>query len=203
VAWSPRSILCFLSDRDRRQSLRRYVEAKSQDTKIVFISAAEASFASERRVAPRNGDSSREAFQRIAGATSDVDAMLYLWPLEDPALIEDAAGIATILQTLNLAALHPRRIVLAGEYSDGLQRSHLESWIGFERSIGLAWPDTRLTALIRERSGGGGDRSDWWPTLWRELTRVEATSVLYQGGMPFELRVHPLGGETQTKVPTP
>ncbi|WP_394832292.1 SDR family NAD(P)-dependent oxidoreductase [Pendulispora rubella] len=200
VAWTPRSVLCFLSDSAEQQHLRRYLEAKSPAIKTSFISTTVSSSGASWRVEPGNRDSFREAFQRVAGAAADVDAMLYLWPLENPAFIEDAAGIATILQSLNLAAIHPRRIVLAGEYSDGLQRSHLESWIGFERSIGLAWPDTRVTALIREQ--GGGDRADWWPMLWRELTKAETSSVLYEGQMPRELRIRPLAEELQTGAAT-
>ena len=168
---------------------------------VSFISTADSPFPSDWRVEPGNPESLRGAFQRMARVAPDVDALLYLWPLEDPAFIEDAAGIATILQSLKLAALHPRRIVLAGEYADGLQRSHLESWIGFERS-GLAWPGMTLTAFIRERGDGVGDRSDWWPALWRELTRPEPTSVLYQGGTPFELGARPPAADAHTEVAT-
>jgi hypothetical protein len=118
--------------------------------------------------------------------------VLYLWPLETPQRISDATAVAILLKTLHDAKLHPRRLLLAGEYTDGMQCSHLESWIGFERSIALAWPETSLAVLLRDAGDAEMEEAILWPPrLWDELNRFGGASVLYRHGKPHLLGVRP------------
>src|SRR5690606_2596028 len=86
----------------------------------------------------------------IREQADEIDAMLYLWPLENPACIRDATLIAHILQAIDGASLKKCRLLLSGIFTNTLEHAHLDSWIAFERSLGLVMPETQVAVVFRE-----------------------------------------------------
>ncbi|HEY0419966.1 MAG TPA: type I polyketide synthase, partial [Acetobacteraceae bacterium] len=67
----------------------------------------------------------------------------------------------------------------------------MESWIGFERSLGLVWPQTRV-AVIGHETGAeqrGLALEQWLPLLWKELVAEQAASAFYRAGRREVCRV--------------
>ena len=140
------------------------------------------------RVSRGDAASYRDAFSRIKAAHGEVDAVLYLWGLEDASCAQDPAIPMHLLQGLASSGLKCGRLLLAGAYGDGLARSHLESWIGFERSLGLVWPQTRV-AVIGQEAGLAVEQ--WLPRLWGELASERFESAFYRDGKREVCRVRP------------
>jgi acyl transferase domain-containing protein/NAD(P)-dependent dehydrogenase (short-subunit alcohol dehydrogenase family)/acyl carrier protein len=122
-----------------------------------------------------------------------VDAVLDLRPLEEPAAVRDAMGIVTLLKELVNAGVKPRRLLLTGASNDAIERCHLESWIGFERSLGLVMPDTEVAVVFREgRLDSDAGLRDWVATLCRELKAAHLASARYRRGARLAPRVAPV-----------
>ena len=114
-----------------------------------------------------------------------VGAILYLWPLEDQACVRDYAPVVYLLQAMVAAQLRPARVLLAGQCAPGysLDRCYLESWIGFERSLGLVLPHIQVAPVYAAASGDpAGAIDEWAARLWHELRTPKARAVLYQDG---------------------
>lgn len=98
--------------------------------------------------------------------------------MEDKRCIKDHSCIVYLLQGMSAAKLHPSRLLLAGCFEDSLDRSYLESWIGFERSLGLVLPHTKVTGIFQPAEQGSMD--DWTRKVWAELQASTEQTVLYQ-----------------------
>ena len=97
-----------------------------------------------------------------------MDAVLYLWADEDAALVQNPAPMVYILQAMAETTLSIERILFAARcHTDSLDRCFLESWIGFERSLGLVWPNTPVAVVLDENEEHGA--AAWLERLWSEL----------------------------------
>jgi acyl transferase domain-containing protein len=84
---------------------------------------------------------------------------------------------------------------LAASFANELDRCFLESWLGFERSLGFVLLHTRVAAVLQDKTSGAQDREtavkDWLQILRAELQTPNLESVLYQGGRRYVCRVRP------------
>ena len=114
-------------------------------------------------------------------------------PFEDPGCTRDFSCIVYILQAMSSAKLKSGRFLLAAQFNNALDRCYLESWIGFERSLGLVLPNTQVAAIF----GEAGEQEqkvamkDWMQKLGRELQTPGVQSVLYQEGKRYVCRIQP------------
>ncbi len=168
-------LVCLLSDARSQRRVVELVQECDPRTEVIFV----AQDAAEPVAA---------AFSRIGAAHGEVDAVLYLWGLEDSGCAQDAAIPMHLLQGLASSGLKCSRLLLAGAYDNELARSRLESWIGFERSLGLVWPQTRV-AVIGQEAGLAVDQ--WLPLLWGELATARFESAFYRDGRREVCRVRP------------
>ena len=136
------------------------------------------------------GDRGKADLAALAAESAQIATVLYLLPVQQPALITQAAAVAKLLHTLRSAGIAPCQIILVGQYGDGLELSHLESWIGFERSLTRAWAGTGIKVLILELEAADclvGDA--WLARLWAEVLQTEGRSILYRNGERHALSV--------------
>lgn len=150
-----KTLICFLTEREKQNAFASALKNVDQDTKVIFISQGEVySKQSEYsyQIVRQKPVTFEKAFQSIKEELGEPDAILYMWPLEDKRCIKDHSCIVYLLQGMSAAKLHPSRLLLAGCFEDGLDRSYLESWIGFERSLGLVLPHTKVTGSFSRRN---------------------------------------------------
>ena len=153
---SPRKmkrVVCLLSDAQSQRRVVEVVHELDSRTEVIFVAqdAGEADApAAAYRIRRGDAASYRDAFSRVSAAHGEVDAVLYLWGLEDAGCAQDPAIPMQLLQGLASSGLKCGRLLLGGGYGDELSRCQLESWIGFERSLGLVWPQTRLAVIGQE-----------------------------------------------------
>jgi acyl transferase domain-containing protein/acyl carrier protein/cyclopropane fatty-acyl-phospholipid synthase-like methyltransferase len=91
---------------------------------------------------------------------------------------EDAHRIAALLRTLAAAESLPQHLVLAGRFDNGKARSHLESWIGFQRSLRLSHPDMSISVVLADARM---DEAQWRQRLQDEIAAGTAQAICYQG----------------------
>jgi acyl transferase domain-containing protein/acyl carrier protein/SAM-dependent methyltransferase len=192
-------VVCLLSDAQSRKRVVELIHELDPRSEVIFVaqdaaeSVAEPDGSQDRSAAAyrvRRGDAAsyRDAFSRIGAAHGEADAVLYLWGLEEAGCAQDPVVPMHLLQGLASSGLKCGRLLLAGAYGDELSRSHLESWIGFERSLDLVWPQTRVAV-----SGQEADLAveQWLPRLWGELASERFESAFYRDGLRWVCRVRP------------
>ncbi|ABQ27262.1 SDR family NAD(P)-dependent oxidoreductase [Geotalea uraniireducens] len=184
--------ICFLSD---PQSQDLFAEAIPQTT-VIFISQGtgyEKQSQSRYRVCLHDPKTYQEAFSSIREEHGDVDAVLYLWPLEDPERITDYASIVSTLHAVASAKLKTGRFLLAGRFGNELERCYLESWIGFERSLGLVLPTTQTAVLLEETTGRdlAAEMKTWAQRIRAEYAGGKVRSILYRDGKRYAYRIRP------------
>jgi amino acid adenylation domain-containing protein len=191
-----KTMVCFLSNPKNQQAIIEAVQTSDQRTKVIFISqsAAYQKQSQVRYSLSRNDKKAYEqAFQSISEDYGDVDAMLYLWQIEDTTCIQDYSTIVYMLQSIAAVKLKAKRVLLGAQFKNGLERCYLDSWIGFERSLGLVLPNTEVTVIYQEacEQDQGIVMKDWLDKLWAEFQTSKVQSVLYQGGKRHVSQIQP------------
>ncbi|AJQ25407.1 SDR family NAD(P)-dependent oxidoreductase [Pelosinus fermentans] len=182
-----KTLVCFISKPENQQTIMEEIENLDQETKVIYISqgtAFEKQSQQNYSVARTDLSTYKEAFDNIREDYSEVDAMLYLWPIEDSSCIQDYSSLVYILQAIAGSKLNTKRLLLAGQFANRLERCYLESWIGFEISLEFVLPNMQVAAVYKEAYPENKERAirDWLNTIWTELQADKIQSVLYQGG---------------------
>jgi acyl transferase domain-containing protein len=193
-----RVVVVMLNERVHRRELRAALQKLDAAMSVVFIaalseptqSAQEDDDAPVYAVDARRADSYEEVLRRIAQEHGGPDALWYLWALEDAQYLQDQSPILYVLQGLADAQIKSTKVLLGGAYDSSLGRSYLESWIGYERSIGKVLPDVQVSLIHWEASVGSMSR--WAQRLWRQSQAQRLESTLYEGEQRYVLRVQPL-----------
>ncbi|WP_067499144.1 SDR family NAD(P)-dependent oxidoreductase, partial [Actinoplanes sp. TFC3] len=126
-------------------------------------------------------------------AAPAADTVFDLSALQPGATLSDLGPLVHTVQAIARATTPVRRLLIAGEYRDGLDRAHLEARIGFERSLGLVLPQLSTAVVIGEHTdparpaGYGG----WIRRPLAEARTAKPVSVLFRAGQRFVKRVRP------------
>jgi polyketide synthase PksN len=194
------TLVCFLSDASRRADFAQSLLELSPRTQIIFVgcigeqgTAGKDATTQGYEVVPGDRQGILDVLCDVQNRHARVDALLYLWPLERDDLIREPMPWVCLVQALAESGLGCRRVVLAGRALNDTAQAYLESWIGAERSIGLALPETRLTVVIEAEFGSDAalDMGVWAQRLSGELGG-ETQSVLYRDGVRHVCDVHEL-----------
>jgi len=190
-----KTIVCFSSDQHIRQLIQTRMENLAAPINLIFVAQGAVYKQHSRQsysVVREDIQTFREAFQNIRGEYGEIDGVFYLWALEDTTCIRDYTGIVYILQAMAIAKLKVGRLLLAGQFADRVEKSYLESWIGFERSLGLVLPHTKV-AVVYQKALENQDKAiyDWVEKLCAELQSESFQSVIYQGGKRYVYQVQP------------
>ncbi|BBB89452.1 MAG TPA: SDR family NAD(P)-dependent oxidoreductase [Methylomusa anaerophila] len=184
------SIICFVSDPDNQQAVVSAIHSINQCIKVIFIrqgAAYERQTPQQYTVCSHERKNFEEAFRSIRREHGEIDAILYLWAVEEQSLVKEYSPVVWLLQAIAAVRLQARRILLAGQFEHAWERCYLESWIGFERSVRLVMPATQVTAILQEtpelQQSRGAAMRDWLQILWAELQGGKSQSVLYRKGM--------------------
>ncbi|AEI40435.1 SDR family NAD(P)-dependent oxidoreductase [Paenibacillus mucilaginosus] len=190
-----KTLLCFVSEAQNKEAVREAVRSLRAETELIFISRdSEDVQYSPHDYGLNTADAASytSALQSIGTDHPNIDAVLYLWPLEAPGLSADYHAVFSLVKALSLAKLKPARLLLAGGFENPLQRCYLESWIGIVRSLSLVLPQVRASAAAVDRQG---ERSwglpEALPHLLAELGIQDVPGVLYQEGRRHVGRITP------------
>jgi len=192
-----KTMVCFVSRHENQQEILAAMKVLDQQAKVIFIvqGTAFAQLAPNQYCISRGvPESYEEALRRIRAEYGRIDVMLYLWAIEDPSCIQDYDIIFHIVQGMATAKLQVNRCLLGARYKDDLERCYLESWIGFERSLGLVMPNLQVAVICQSGDEAKGDSlmKAWLEKAWTEMQLEKVQSVLYQSGKRHILAVQPI-----------
>ena len=113
---------------------------------------------------------------------------------------QDVELLAALLRNIRVCAIVPQRLVIAGTYRNGLERCHLESWIGFERTLNRQWSGTVFNTLSGQSATAEGSWGDWVREIFTVLHAPGPSNVLLKDGERYTLtiRPQPLGAKSLT-----
>ncbi|WP_313920702.1 SDR family NAD(P)-dependent oxidoreductase, partial [Tahibacter sp.] len=201
------AVAVLLSDPQRRQALVETLALQGSGTRAVFIdtTALEQAEDDGRPSAWRAevcAERFAELFASALDSHPDIEAVWYLWPLEDMAVIDDSTVILRLLQGMVRGGMGKGTLLLAAEHSSPLQRCYIESWIGYANSIRRTQPDL-LVAVIHAASDSRNERqarntegdsariATWTCRLLNEQQAVDVESVHYSGSRRQTLGTYP------------
>ncbi|MCP5008327.1 MAG: KR domain-containing protein, partial [Planctomycetes bacterium] len=191
-----KTLICFLSDSRLQKEFLDYIHSSSPESQIIFISQGnevqKSSSQQQYSIDPSKKESYLQVLQEIAETTKNIDAIVYLWPIEDSQLIQEMGPIVWILQSLKTSNVKVTDLLLAGEAHNPIEQSFLESWIGIERSIGIILPQTKVRVLIGSAQSSSTGTKDWAKRIWNQLHTADTKSVRYQGSQRFVPQVRSL-----------
>ncbi len=192
-----KTLVCFLSRPENQNAFAQAWSGVDAEARLIFVTkgnAFEKRSPREYRIAAADPVSYRTALQSIQHDVGGMDAVLYLWALEDPSCIQDPSAIVFLLQAIAGLTRKPGRFLLSAQIGNALDRCYLESWIGFERSLGLVLPETQVAAIYHDASGADPEftMDDWAQTLRSELGAAKAQSSLYRSGKRHVYQIQPV-----------
>ena len=135
----------------------------------------------------------REALKSIHENYGEIDAIIHISSLEKLDFSKETQYILYILQTVAQLKLKIRRILLAGQYKSGIECCYMESWIGFERSLGLVLPNTQVGLVIQETEHNGEDMLvGLGQKIIEELLKADKVkSAFYKDGKRYVYSIEP------------
>jgi acyl transferase domain-containing protein/acyl carrier protein/NAD(P)-dependent dehydrogenase (short-subunit alcohol dehydrogenase family)/SAM-dependent methyltransferase len=170
--------ICLLSDPGNQAAMREAMRESNPNLRIFFLSREEIGL---------------PGFKRVQEEAGTVDAVLYLCPLENHALIRDLGPAVSMIQAIESSGSKPKYLILAGEFKDRVERCYLDSWIGFERSLPPVMAGTSAMVLLAEGEATDSDQfRNWSNRICQTLALDRPRSTLYMGGFAYALTVHPL-----------
>ncbi|MEM7390914.1 MAG: type I polyketide synthase, partial [Verrucomicrobiota bacterium] len=190
-----KTMVCFLSGKEEQQTWDNVVHKQNPDAKTIFVAEGRGGrtrSALKYSISRTNPASYEKTLSAIREDHGEVDALLYLWPLEEEDRIRDYAPVVQLLQAMMTSELNPKRVVLAGSFEDGLERCYLESWIGFERSLGMMLSEVELATVFR---AGSSPMTTWASTLWAELQAEQLVHAFYRDDTRHVRTVRPVALE--------
>lgn len=125
----------------------------------------------------------REIKNKCHGICAIIDTR----PLCDSTFRLSPYGIVHILQGLVSNGIKGIGLMVAGGYENEIERCYVESWIGFERSVGMAMRGTEVKVVLG--SLGEYNRLEWNEILQKEISIGMSGSVLYEDGKRKVLKV--------------
>ena len=190
-----KNLVCFLSNPENQQTFIETMAEHDQQTQVILIAQSTAyqkQSQSMYNICRAERHTYQEAFANIREEYGELDGILYLWPLEDSSCIEDYSGPVYLLQAIASTKLKVNRVLFGTQFKNGLERCYLESWIGFERSLGLVLTNTPVVLINQEAHELNRETvPDWVQKLRGELRVPQAQSVLYQDGKRHICRIRP------------
>ncbi len=194
-------VICFLSEKESQKEILKQLRRYEPSVEVFFLTPGKAhkkETAHKYCLDEADYNSYLAAFDEIQKGKGHIDAVLYLWALENPSRVREYGPIVHLLKATRSLEQRPDCIVLAGAYESDLDQCYLDSWVGFERSLRQALPETKLFALLKPFSKG--DIAGGLQKVCQELEAGTKESVFYHEDKRYVCRRSPAACE---KLPIP
>jgi amino acid adenylation domain-containing protein/FkbM family methyltransferase len=183
---APKVLVCFAAEPKHQQSILNAAHRVHPEIEILFVSSMDAQFVGsdcKYTVQRDQAASYQRVFEQIRNDRGHVDGIFYFWPVENRSFVHDYRAPVYVIQALAASGLKCPTMLLAGRVFKAVDECYLESWIGFELSLKLVLPDTKVAVVYEaSRSSEDLDLEKWFTRLWRELHAPRIESARYSQG---------------------
>ena len=159
--------LVFLDDEQLRSALATQFRTLGIDGELMWASDMSDGLTGQM------SDAELADLARRGGAVN----VLHLHALERPGMTGSHQLPLRLLRSCLRVGLSPERIMIASRMENDLARIHVDSWIGFERSLKCILPETRLQIL-----GLDAECTDVAAVVASEWATTEPSSAFYVQG---------------------
>ncbi|PEW10110.1 SDR family NAD(P)-dependent oxidoreductase [Bacillus cereus] len=197
-----KTIVCFVSNPLNQKLISAQLKHQNQKVNIIFISQGkyfEKLNKSKYFISTEDKRTYQEAFRTILEDYKEITAVLYLWPYEDQECIENYQNIIYIIQAMMSEKVNAKKLILSGQYKNDFERCYIDSWIGFERSLGPMMSKTRVKVVIQESEQDKPSEinEDIIERIWKETEAINKDqSVLYAEGNRYEYKLSETSGNS-------
>uniref|UniRef100_UPI0012DCC831 hypothetical protein n=1 Tax=Paenibacillus maysiensis TaxID=1155954 RepID=UPI0012DCC831 len=102
-------LICFLTEPEHQQAVVEAVQAVDDRAQVAFVTS---------------GESLQDVLGDGRQDWQEVNAVLYLCPLEDGSCRQDPAALVPLVQDLAKSNVQAKRLLLLGSYANELERCH-------------------------------------------------------------------------------
>jgi|GEM_PF-4730014 len=177
-----KTVVCFLSDTKSQKVIKDFLRKDNPEVTVIYISQEKDFKKADPDhyfIVKDKKQTYEKAFRSILADVGEISAMTYLWAYEDAKCMREYRNIVYILQAIASEKVIVERLLLGAPYTSELEKCYLDSWIGFERSIGTMMSKTRVKVILQDRK-----------TLEYICKELKASyhlqSVLYEGEKRYE-----------------
>ncbi len=149
------TMVCFLSKIENQKNLIEQLKKYNPNANVVFIArnkSNEEKSLTKYIIDEKDRQSYVETFRRINAKYDNISSILYLWAYEDQASDLDYVNILNIYQVITQEKIRANRLLLGGIDGQKIEGCYLDSWIGFERSLGPMMSRTRIKVVIHKKN---------------------------------------------------
>ncbi|ASZ12882.1 hypothetical protein CK934_18935 [Chitinophaga sp. MD30] len=184
------TLICFANESATRNALEEALYARGIDASLYYVVIAD-TYKQDGNTFHIN-PASKEQYDRVLHTIHEIQgqcALLYLWAFEDEKWLNVPANIVHLLQGIAAAQQTVARVLLAGQApADSLAQCYIDAWIGFERSLGLILPDTKIIVTNLQEITGLSQL----PLLLTTLLAREATNNRYTASQRYTRSIAPV-----------
>ncbi len=203
-----RTLVCLLAKTTHQETVLKTLKRLSPEIEVVFVTLDHLNNAPVRkrdgedayqrearnhyRIFNGNYHSMENVFSAIVQDYGAVYAVLYMPALEDPEVVRDFSAIVSCIKAMAVVGLTNIRFLLAAQPTQGPDRCYPDSWVGFERSLGLVMPRMQLGVVVaKDDPTASIDMAAWTQRLWGEMCAEKIESAVYEGDKRFVYRIRP------------
>lgn len=147
-------LLCFLNDRENQLYLSELIKEMLPNVTPVFVTSEhdgsnDGSVKQNTFFVDENSDESiKRTLSEIHKIYNNIDAFLYLWPVENVNYSSKYNVIVNVLKGLEYNKLGDVRGLLCGHWESDIDWCFQNSWIAFGRSLNLIQPELSLSTVL-------------------------------------------------------
>lgn len=185
-----KTMICFLSDQKHQDLLNSLFT----DTDIIFVAQGSSFLKNDSNHYSLNRED-REGYQilmqNITEEHKEISVLAYLWPCEDSECITAYKYIVFLVQALKAEKIKAKSLVLGGIYKTPIEKCYMDSWIGFERSIGRTLSETKIKVVWND---GKTDEQHIIKTYFSQLSQEMkfgelSYSACYESGKRYVYQI--------------
>jgi len=182
------TLICFLSDREDQEE---FVNSfKPEYTRIIFIAEGDAYVRHScdlYEVDVSDKYTYEKTFKSIYEDIDAIDAVLYLWPLEDRHKVRDLATILLLLESLSSVGFSIKQLFLIGTIKNISDSWYFNRWNTLQDFVENSLQGTSLSLFIYQCSTPGisWNMQHWASHLLNEIKRNQPGYILYRDTTRF------------------
>jgi len=185
-----KTVVCFLSDRDLQDAFSAAIRSVSESTNILFVAQEGTDSKRDDNIyvaTVNNVNTYQQVFHNIRDHVGDVDAILYLWPLEGRGEHKDVLPVLSLIESLTLSGLSAKQLFVADQIAQDLALHYWGRWHSVVQSCKHRLPGTVVSVIACQCSEAvkAWEMKDWAMNLLGEMQLNQANHVLYRDGLRF------------------
>ncbi|GAX60240.1 difficidin polyketide synthase [Candidatus Scalindua japonica] len=187
------NIICFVHGKDQHKELQDYIKKCNRKENIFFVNTGN-SFKQKSQYEYEINLNKFQSYQRLFASIEKVEqkinSLLFFSAFRDDMGKKSLKHIFYLLNAIKSTPIFINRILMGGKLDNGKTQCYAESWLGYERSLGLIMPHTNLSCVyMGAQSFSFGQCCDYMFQEAAVTNEIQQMSVRYQSGQRYVYKI--------------